>query len=389
MIVVSRITEAFRRAAGGCSVGLPALALTAAAWVQPAPAAAQGYEIWALDQGTHIVHIYNSDLEEVERIDLGAEGARVPHMVDFSSDFSHAVIAATSGYAVVIRTEDREIVAQLETGPGTHMASFTPDDSAILVAVIGAGDVEDDGKVVEITADLAGGSFEIGRSLTIAEDPLVAEAADSFGDIGAVCHQYSPDGRFAYVTLGPALPNGGLVVLDIESFGLVKAYGPQELRVNCGTMPTPDGRHMIVNGGGAEVGVWYAIDMSNHEVVKEEESRGNDAHGVWATPDGREIWMVNRVSSNGIVIDAETLEITGELTDVGKTPDIMAMSPDSQRAFISLRGPNPVSAPHVAVGETPGFAVVSIPDRTLVQVVQPAEGNEQSDFHGIGVRFLQ
>jgi DNA-binding beta-propeller fold protein YncE len=310
-------------------------------------------------------------------------------MIDFSSDFSHAVIAATSGYTVVVRTEDREVVAQLETGPGTHMASFNPDNSAIIISVIGAGDVEDDGKVVEVTANLEGSQFEIGRSLTIAEDPLVQEAADRFGDIGAVCHEYSPDGRFAYVTLGPALPNGGLVVLDIESFSLVKAYGPEELRVNCGTMPTPDGRHMIVNGGAAEVGVWYAIDMSNHEVVKEEQSRGNDAHGVWATPDGREIWMVNRVSSNGIIIDAETLEITGELTDIGKTPDIIAMSPDSQFAFISLRGPNPVTAHHVAVGETPGFAVVNVSDRSLVQVVQPAEGNEQSDFHGIGVRVIQ
>jgi DNA-binding beta-propeller fold protein YncE len=123
-------------------------------------------------------------------------------------------------------------------------------------------------------------------------------------------------------------------------------------------------------------------------VVKQGESGGHDAHGVWATPDGSEIWMVNRVSSNGIVLDAATLERKGDLTEVGKTPDIIAMSPDGQFAFISLRGPNPVSAPHVAVGETPGFAVVSIVDRTLQQVVQPAEGNEHSDFHGIGVRVL-
>ena len=366
-----------------------AAGMAAAAFLQAPAAYAQGYEIWALDQGTHIVHVYDAELKEVDRIDLGAEGVRVPHMIDFSSDFSHAVIAATSGFTVVVRTEDREIVAQLETGPGSHMASFKPDDSAVLVAVIGSGDVQDDGKVVEVTADLANGKFEIGRSLTIGEDPMVEEAGDRFGDIGAVCQEYSPDGRFAYVTLGPALDNGGLVVLDTESFKLVKAYPRDELKVNCGTMPTPDGRHMIVNGGSADVGVWYALDMSNHAVVKEGESRGKDAHGVWATPDGREIWMVNRVSSNGIVIDAATLEITGELSEVGKTPDIIAMSPDSQRAFITTRGPNPVTAPHVAKGETPGFAVVSIPDRKLIQVVQPAEGNEQSDFHGIGVRVMQ
>jgi DNA-binding beta-propeller fold protein YncE len=363
------------------------LALAAAA----GPGAAQdgGYEIWAVDQGTGVVHVYDAGLEEVARIDLAAEGVRTPHMIDFNSDHSYAVIASTaSGDVTVIRTEDRSIVAVLKTGPGTHMASVMPDDSAIIADVIGAADVERDGKLVEITADFAAGSFEVGRSLMIAKDPLFQEVADKFGDIGAVCHDYSRDGRHAYVTLGPSLANGGLVVLDTAEFNLVKVFTPDEVQVNCGTLLTPDGAHMLVNGGSADKGHWYAIDTATLEVVKQGESGGHDAHGVWATPDGSEIWMVNRVSSNGIVLDAATLERKGDLTEVGKTPDIIAMSPDGQFAFISLRGPNPVSAPHVAVGETPGFAVVSIVDRTLQQVVQPAEGNEHSDFHGIGVRVL-
>lgn len=372
-------------AAHRLAAGLVALVL---AW--PLPSAAQDYEIWAIDQGTHTLHIYGSDLQEADRIDLGAHGVEVPHMIDFSSDYSYAAVAAPrSGVVAVIRTADRALVAVLKTGAGSHMAVFKPDDSAILVDVIGAGDVADDGRVVEITADLREGRFGIGRSLTIAEDPLVAAAAGRFGDIGAVCHAYSPDGRFAYVTLGPALANGGLVVLDTERFRLVKVFAPDELPVNCGTLPTPDGRHMIVNGGSAEVGAWYALDIASQAVVREGDSRGRDAHGVWATPDGREIWMINRVSSNGIVIDAQTLEIMAELTDIGRTPDIIAMSPDSQLAFISLRGPNPVTAAHVARGETPGFAVVSIPRRERVRVVEPAAGDGRSDFHGIGVRVMQ
>jgi hypothetical protein len=64
--------------------------------------------------------------------------------------------------------------------------------------------------------------------------------------------------------------------------------------------------------------------------------------------------MVNRVSSNRIILDAKPFDIMAELKDIGPTPDIIAMSPDSQFAFISLRGPNPVSAPHLAKGTTPG-----------------------------------
>lgn len=366
-----------------------ALAMSVAA---AGPAAAQdpSYEIWALDQGTGVVHVYGADLQEVGQIDLTAQGVKTPHMIDFNSDHSYAVIASTaSGDVTIIRTEDRSVAAVLKTGPGTHMASVLPDDSAIIVDVIGAADAERDGRIVEITADFAAGRFEVGRSLTIAEDPLFQESADKFKDVGAVCHDYSRDGRHAYVTLGPGLPNGGLVILDTAEFKLVKVFGPEELKVNCGTLLTPDGRHMLVNGGSAEAGLWYAIDTSTLEVVKEGQSGGNDAHGVWATPDGSEIWMVNRVSSSGISLDAATLEQKGDLAEVGKTPDIIAMSPDGERAFISLRGPNPVTAPHVAIGETPGFAVIGIADRKLQEVVQPAEGNAQSDFHGIGVRVLR
>ena len=168
----------------------------------------------------------------------------------------------------------------------------------------------------------------------------------------------------------------------------MKAFPPDQVKVNCGTLLTPDGRHMLVNGGSADAGVWYAIDVSTLEIAKQGDSGGKDAHGVWAAPDGGEIWMVNRVTSNGIVLDPATLEIKAELTDIGKTPDIIAMSPDATLAFISLRGPNPVTAAHVAKGETPGFAVVDIKQRKLTRLIQPAEGNDKSDFHGIGVRRL-
>jgi hypothetical protein len=98
--------------------------------------------------------------------------------------------------------------------------------------------------------------------------------------------------------------------------------------------------------------------------------------------------MVNRVTSSAVVIDAETFEITAEMDFVGKTPDIIAMSPDGSHAYISLRGPEPVTMPHVAVGETPGFAVVDIAARELIEVIQPAQGDPKSDFHGIGVRVI-
>jgi hypothetical protein len=390
MITSSRCANALRTGPIAVASRILALGLVAGSLLGPVTANAQDYEIWALDQGTNLVHVFNSKLDEVARIDMAAHGVRVPHMVDFTSDHAYAFIASTaSGDVSVIRTADRSVVAVLKTGPGTHMAVVKPDDSAAIADVIGDAKVPRDGKLVEITIDRQNGAFKIGRSLVIAEDPLFKKSAERFNDVSAICQEYTADGRFAYVTLGPALKDGGLVILDTETFALAAAYPPDEFKVNCGTVPTRDGKHMFVNGGDGSVGMWYVFDTATHKVVRQGNSRGLDAHGTWATPDGREIWMVNRVSSNGIVFDAKTLEIVADLKDIGPTPDIIAMSPDSQFAFISLRGPNPVSAPHLAKGTTPGFAVVSIPERKLVKVVRPAEGNDKSDFHGIGVRVIR
>jgi hypothetical protein len=32
---------------------------------------------------------------------------------------------------------------------------------------------------------------------------------------------------------------------------------------------------------------------------------------------------------------------------------------------------------------------VSVPERKLVRIIEPAKGNEKSDFHGIGMRQLR
>lgn len=351
---------------------------------------AGAYEIWAVDQGTNIIYIYDERHRLVDRVELAEHGVQTAHMISFSQDREYAVIASTaSGNVTVIRADDREVVEVIDTGPRTHMASFTLDDRAIVVDVIGSPDHYRDGRIVEIEADLNNETFRTGRTLTLAEDPLIRDHSGRFEDTGPICHEYGPNGTHAFITLGPGLANGGLVVLNTDTWRLDAAFGPAELPVNCGTVPNADRSQMVLTAGSDEVGHFYVLDTQSFEVVHDADTRGIDAHGVWLTPDGGEFWMVNRVSDDGIVVDAETYEVLDYFDEVGGTPDIMAISPGGQYVYTSLRGPNPKSAAHVAYGETPGFSVLSTADASLVDVVLPDGDNPDSDFHGIAVRALQ
>ena len=379
----------------------------------------EGYEIWALDQGTNLGYIYepvgndraDDDAEDddradddattdhaeddgpsfelVDTIDFGEYDADVPHMIDFSADYAYAAVACTAGEkTVVIRTEDREVVAVLETGAGSHMASFSPDDEYIHVDVIG------EETIVRVDANLDEESFDVVDEIYLPEDETVQDAG--IEPAAPICHQFSQEG-YTYHTLGPGYHDAGLVVVDHDDFSIVEAFDGDELPTNCGTMPHPAESKFYLTAGlpsdpdeGEEgVGAYYVLDTETNEVIEQGDTGGYDAHGFWFTPGGEELWVLNRETDDGIVLDPDTDEVVEEIDDFGPAPDIMWASPDGEYMFVSLRGPNPVSGdPHAATGETPGFSVLEIENREIVQTVVPDGENEDSDFHGIGVRPL-
>jgi len=52
-------------------------------------------------------------------------------------------------------------------------------------------------------------------------------------------------------------------------------------------------------------------------------------------------------------------------------PDLIVLSPDSRRAYVTLRGPKPApTMPYATVGETPEEGVVDVASRTLLPIVK-------------------
>jgi DNA-binding beta-propeller fold protein YncE len=372
------------------------------------------WEVWALDQGTdlsriHVYHQQGDEFVETERIEFAElddphNSVQTPHMIDFDDSNRYAAIASTaSGTVSIVRTTDYEVIETIETGATAHMALFAPaPDNSIWVANIGAQ------TFTQITADLENEHFEIGLDIPLAAN-LQAEGwpgwSEAYGDEledwpGVVCHEFTPDGRYAYVTMGPM--DGGLVVVDVETGEIETAFDPAEVKANCGLALSHNHDQMYANWSGhladldhphdADPAEWYVFDTNTHELVATYSSEGNetaglDPHGSRVSPDGTEMWQVNRVSNDGIVVDTATQEIIDEfeLTD---TPDIIGFSPDGEYLFVTLRGPNPASMPHVAVGETPGVEVIDVASRESIAVLQPFDeaDAEASDFHGINIR---
>lgn len=368
------------------------------------------HEVWMLDQGTDTVHVFDEHRERIADIDLSRhalaegfgydwnahpQGAVVPHMIDFDSQHRYAFIAATAGAAtIVVDAEAKEVVAVLPTGGGTHMAAVAPGDETVWVAAIGAEQLVR----IDIALDDVSPEFTIGEHFQV--EGLLADFADrtdtdyEWPSYGAVCHQYVADTNEAWVTLGPGPDQGGLFVFDLDEEEVSHAFDPAEVRANCGVAVTDDDARVIVNWSGtleAPDGEWYAFDAATKELLHTAPSGGIDAHGVRLTPDGRHLWMVNRGSDDGIIIDARTLRTVRTLRDVGDTPDILDFSPDGRWAYVTQRGPKPLSgAPHVATGSQPGIAVLHVPSARVVDHLEPdieVEDDEVlNDVHGVAVR---
>jgi DNA-binding beta-propeller fold protein YncE len=389
-----------------------------------------GYEVWSLDQGTDQIHVYSSlDYRRVATIDvrpaaLAGRGFQhvpagprtVPHMIDFDSQDRYAFVAATAGAAtIVIDARSKEVVEVLGTGAGSHMVAVRPDDSAAWVAAIGSQEL------VEITLGrLNSGrpTFELSARLKVSEllapieaanptwlpaDPVVAQPF-KYVSYSPVCHQYSPDGTEAWVTLGPGWQQGGLFVLDLATHEVTAAWEPNVVKANCGVSVTAD--IAVANWSGRVVqdadtaGEWYVFDRVSKVLLGTPRSaafgavEGLDAHALRLTPDGSSYWMVNRSSSDGLVIDAETFTVTLEITSGLDTPDILDFAPDSSRVFVSQRGPLPVSgAPHAATGDEPGVVVLDATTGQRVAFLAPpvalnSNGVVLNDIHGVGVRTV-
>lgn len=360
---------------------------------------ADDYVIWASDQNADDLYILDPDggvIDIIDRETLG--GAERSHMLWGVKDDPYVYSAnSVSGSVTVLDSRTSRVAAVIENvGKLPHAAQPNPArPDHIYVANIGPQATDEDGNpdtgetIAEIirTETEDGYVWEVSRMLDLKAAPALADD-NLFPSRRPVCAGFTPDGSAMLMTLF----NGGLAVIDLDAFEVTKAWGRDEIAEHgCGFAESPNPGEVYVTAGGQFSSWLYVFEFTDEgpELVASHNlsQTGHDAHGAWVDTERNELWVVHRVSDNATIHPLDEIRNEGhefEVMDfVGRTPDLITMSRDNSRAFITLRGPNPApTIPHDIVGERPGISIIDVATREIIEVVHLGDP-EGGDFHGI------
>ena len=262
--------------------------------------------------------------------------------------------AATATTAVVLNSDDDSLsvidsgnyreISRTHIGRGPHHLIETPDRRTLIIAMSGSNELVliDRTTGVEKQRLTASDPYQIGFSpdgkwfvaASIRLDRIDIYDGETYRLVPRLpaatmpSHiAFSRDGNTVFVTLQGT---GSLIAIDLAS-------GKVNWTVPVG--PTPAG--IITRPGGTLlVGVMGSdhiaeIDPANGSVIRKI-ATGNGAHNFLATPDGKTLYVTNRVAGTISVLDADTLAVTSTLQAPGG-PDDMALSPDGRELWVTGR----------------------------------------------------
>ncbi len=380
-----------------------------------------------------------------------------PHSVLFNSSHSHAVIAfVASGHVLFMETATRAPVRCIQMSMGSdgvrqaHAAFPAPNDAYVLVANQGGKllerintDANNNGQAYENATDIVhdtAATLNLATCITpngvACETPGVAPRPNN-SLVGPMIDRNS---ALAFLTLS----GGGLLVVDSRTGRapppIVAEYDNTAIQANgFGGMQkgavTSDHIYLNSGAGGTNVSgadlyslrlaafptapAFNAPNSPAPTVVFSHDGPGHDSHGLLLlNPVGKRrfLWAADRPANAIEVVDTTKDTLVNSFSIVSEhsadpAPELFELSPGGSYAFVSLRGPCPVTGnvPGVnnAVGDTPGVGVLRIRrggrsgtllgiapidnvDGTIVSCSPsgaPASNN-RGDVHGIAVRVL-
>jgi DNA-binding beta-propeller fold protein YncE len=430
------------------AVGIAAVVVSCTATLVEASGRSR-YEVWAIDQSNSpgktyggTLHIWDGhDLENPRRasrarseaIDLSGAAAELcfartganpvrPHMLAINAAQTHAIVSfVASGHVLFLDAASREPIDCIRTSIGAggarqvHFAIPSPDQTYVAVA-------NQNGKLFErINTDYATNTFVLdtaaGIDLANCTTPNGLPCQDALlrPDNAPICPVIDSTSQFTFTTLR----GGGLFVIDARQtpMQIVAEYDRDTVHPNGCLGAEVRGKMYIDSGGGTPTNLYeadlYAFPSTGFSaanppnvpapaVVFSEDVDHADTHGAAVIGRGRYLWVADRGRNFLFVVDTVRDKVLGRIPLEGDvsadpTPDLLMLSPNGTHVFMSLRGPNPLSAdPHVSTGSTPGVGVMRVLANgrwgrfeAVAPVSNVDAGVERADVHALALRRVR
>jgi DNA-binding beta-propeller fold protein YncE len=339
-------------------------------------------------------------------------------MLMFNDADTHAILAfVATGHVLFMHAASRTPLRCIDVGVQAHAAFPSPDETYVVVA-------NQNGKLLQLIAtNNAKGSFALDTSATVdlascitpngaaCQDPALRP------DTAPICPVIDHTSRFTFVTLR----GGGMLVVDSTAtpMAIVAEYDRASVHPNgCGGLQTA-GKMYINSGGGtpanpleADLYSFTTASFSSApnppntpapSLVFSHDARGAvDSHGATLTAGERNLWVADRAANRIVVVDTRNDTVVNEIALAGRlsadpAPDLMDVSPNGKRVYLSLRGPIPLTGngPGVdnAVGGTPGVAMLRVTQggrsgrlQAIAPISHLVDATETADPHALRVR---
>lgn len=354
------------------------------------------YQVWAADQNGNAVYVLDREGTVLNTLDLAAlVGADRPHTIHTGASGDVVFSANTvSNQASVHRAADGAVTSIVEgVGKAPHAVQPHPSDPTrayvcnIAPRGTDASGNPDLGETITELARSADGSWTIARTLDLRAESVLADTT-LFPSRRPVLVGFTADGEQMLVTLF----NGGVGVVDLASWTVVNAWGADQVHQHATVLAaSPDANEMYVTAGD-ENGSWlYVFEVAAEPALvasHDLSAWGRDAHGVAVDRVRNELWLTHRASGNLTIHPLASIRDAHTPTVVdmgGETPDLIEIAPDGERAYVTLRGPNPApTIPFPLTGNQPGIAVIDVPGRAVMKIV-PLGDPDAGDFHGVAL----
>lgn len=246
-------------------------------------------EIWVTAQNTNELKILLG-MGGIETVALPSGAA--PHTISFSPDGAYAYVSNVGdGDLIVVRADDRRIVATLDLGARfTHATKASPDGAVLLSANPVTG------LLTKITADEQAETWAPIASLDLATET----------GRGPVCVTFRSDGQRAYASLFGAA--GGIAIVDVPTMTLVGTLPTAGSVSGCGPVRSNDGRTIFLTSAGG-TGHFYRLDTWT-DTLTEDTSYGPigiDLHALVVSANEKTAY----VTARGVADEIKVLNLDG------------------------------------------------------------------------------